>query len=105
VIPVCPRSELKPGDVRVVAGEFPIAVFCTEDDQLYAVDDRCTHQETPLSDGWVEGHIVECPLHESCFDLRTGAVTGPPAKLPVRTHEVRVVEGVVYVNASGVPGA
>jgi nitrite reductase/ring-hydroxylating ferredoxin subunit len=97
VLRVCLRDELRPGDVRVVAGDVPIAVFCTEDDELYAVDDSCTHQATPLSDGWVEGHVVECPLHESCFDLRTGKVTGPPAKLPVRTHEVRVVDDSVFV--------
>jgi nitrite reductase/ring-hydroxylating ferredoxin subunit len=41
---------------------------------------------------------VECPLHASCFDLRTGKVSGPPAKTPVRTHRVVVQDGVVYVQ-------
>lgn len=97
---VCPRADLRPGDVRVVVGSVPIAVFCTDDDALYAIDDTCTHQATSLADGWVEGHVVECPLHESCFDLRTGAVVGPPARVPVRTHEVCVEDGVVYVGES-----
>jgi 3-phenylpropionate/trans-cinnamate dioxygenase ferredoxin subunit len=101
VLRVCLRDQLPPGDVRVVIGEVPIAVFCTDDDELYAIDDTCTHQATSLADGWVEGHLVECPLHESCFDLRTGAVVGPPAKLPVRTHQVLVEDGVVYVVEAG----
>jgi nitrite reductase/ring-hydroxylating ferredoxin subunit len=43
---------------------------------------------------------VECPLHASCFDLRTGHPTGPPAKIPVRTHEVVIDNGYVYVCVS-----
>lgn len=42
--------------------------------------------------------MVECPLHASCFDLRTGQVGGPPAKRPVRTHRVVVLDGMVYVQ-------
>lgn len=100
MVPVCPRAELRPGDVRVIDVGFPVAVFCTEDDELFAVDDSCTHQRTPLSDGWLEGSTVECPLHDSCFDLRTGRPVGPPATVPVRTHNVVVVDDVVYVIVS-----
>jgi 3-phenylpropionate/trans-cinnamate dioxygenase ferredoxin subunit len=75
----------------------PIAVFCTDSGELFAVDDTCTHQDASLSDGWLEGEQVECPLHASRFDLRTGAVDVPPAKLPVRTHEI-VVDGAGMIN-------
>lgn len=70
-------------------GSPPIALFHTEEG-FYAIDDTCTHQATSLADGWLEGCAVECPLHEACFDLRTGAPSGPPATVPVRTHPVRV---------------
>ena len=63
MLPVCARSELVPGEVRVVKDDVPIAVFCTADDELYAIDDTCSHQAASLADGWVEGHTVECPLH------------------------------------------
>jgi len=42
--------------------------------------------------------MVECPLHSACFDLRTGLPDGPPAKVPVRTHRVVVVDGMVYLQ-------
>ncbi|GAA0903614.1 bifunctional 3-phenylpropionate/cinnamic acid dioxygenase ferredoxin subunit [Pseudonocardia zijingensis] len=80
-----------------IAAEVPIAVF-NVDGEFLAIDDTCTHQDASLADGWLEGCTVECPLHAACFDLRTGMPSGPPAKKPVRTHEVLVVEGLVYVR-------
>lgn len=84
-------GELPVGEVVTVnpTGLAPISVFHTEEG-LFAIDDTCTHQDASLADGWVEGCTVECPLHESCFDLRTGAASGPPAKHAVRTHRVEV---------------
>ncbi|GAA3817176.1 bifunctional 3-phenylpropionate/cinnamic acid dioxygenase ferredoxin subunit [Amycolatopsis tucumanensis] len=78
---------------------MPIAVF-NVDGTLYAIDDTCTHQDASLADGWLDGCAVECPLHAACFDLRTGMPSGPPAKKPVRTHEVVVVDGQIYVNVN-----
>lgn len=92
MIRVCPLSELPPGEAVRVAVAPPIAVFHTEDGEFFAIDDTCTHQEASLADGWLEGCEVECPLHASRFDLRTGRVDAPPAKKPVRTHTV-VVSG------------
>lgn len=80
--------------------EPPIAVFHTDDGELYAVDDTCTHQDASLADGWLTGRAVECPLHASTFDLRTGAVDAPPAKRPIRTHQVSVIDGVIHVTLS-----
>jgi 3-phenylpropionate/trans-cinnamate dioxygenase ferredoxin subunit len=88
--------------VRIEASaeyEAPIAVF-NVDGELLAIDDTCTHQDASLADGWLEGCNVECPLHAACFDLRTGMPSGPPAKMPVRTHEVVVEDGLVYVRVT-----
>jgi 3-phenylpropionate/trans-cinnamate dioxygenase ferredoxin subunit len=78
----------------------PIAVFHTDDGEVLAIDDTCTHQDASLADGWLEGCAVECPLHASKFDLRTGEVDEPPAKLPVRTHRVVLEDGVIHVELS-----
>ena len=80
--------------------EPPIAIFHTDDGELYAIDDTCTHQDASLADGWLTGCAVECPLHASTFDLRTGAVDVPPAKRPVRTHRVSVIDGVINITLS-----
>src|SRR6185437_11872397 len=96
----CPLSALPLGGSLRLATDPPIAIFRTEDDEVFAIDDTCTHQEASLSDGWVEGCEVECPLHSSRFDLRTGNVDAPPAQRPVRTHPVSVVDGQVYVEPS-----
>lgn len=94
-------DELPIGEVATVHPDSgaPISVFHT-DEGLFAIDDTCTHQDASLADGWVENCTVECPLHESCFDLRTGQVSGPPAKTPVRTYPVRVADGDVLVTVA-----
>jgi len=79
VIEVCPLAELPPGEVAVVkTGQRRIAVF-NADGELHALGDRCSHQEAYLSDGWLEGCEVECPLQgppstsapASCPRIRT----------------------------------
>lgn len=97
---VCPLTELPPGEALRLETSPPIAVFRTEDGEVYAIDDTCTHQDASLADGWLEGCQVECPLHASRFDLRTGEVDAPPAKRPVRTHRVAIVDDVVMVEES-----
>ena len=100
MIPVCRVAELPRGESHRLELTPPISVFHTEDGELYALDDTCTHQDASLADGWIEGCTVECPLHASRFDLRTGAPEGLPAKVPVRTHEVLVVDGTIHVVPS-----
>ena len=78
-----------------VAGE-PVAVARAEG-EIYAIRDVCSHAEVPLSEGEIYDHTVECWLHGSCFDLRTGDPTGPPATEPVATYAVKIEGGDVYV--------
>lgn len=92
-------SDIPVGESVRVQGRVAIAVF-NVDGELFAIDDTCTHQDASLSDGWLEGCAVECPLHAACFDLRTGRPSGPPAKTPVRTHRVVIEDGLVYVYES-----
>jgi 3-phenylpropionate/trans-cinnamate dioxygenase ferredoxin subunit len=97
LLEVGPLTALPAGEGLRVDASPPIAVFHTDDGEVYAIDDTCTHQDASLADGWLEGCLVECPLHASCFDLRTGKPNGPPAKEPVRTHSVVVEDGTIFV--------
>ncbi len=100
-IRACPLSDVPAGEgLRIPAVDPPIAVFHTDDGQVFAIDDTCTHQDASLADGWLEDCQVECPLHASRFDLRTGEVDAPPAKVGVRAHRAVVVDGEILVTLS-----
>jgi 3-phenylpropionate/trans-cinnamate dioxygenase ferredoxin subunit len=105
MIRVCSLAELPPGEVVRLDLNPAIAVFHTEDGEVFAIDDNCTHQNASLADGWLEGCEVECPLHAARFDLRTGEPDGPPAIRPVRTHQVTITDGDIYIAVSSEPPA
>ncbi len=67
-------------------------------DAVYATDNLCTHGQARLCDGFVEGHEIECPLHQGRFDLRSGAATCEPALDAVKTYPVRIDGNRVYVS-------
>lgn len=68
------------------------------DDGIYATDNSCSHEYSPLCEGIVADGKVYCPKHGSRFDIRTGGVIDLPATAPVKTYDVKVEEGVVYVR-------
>ena len=85
-------DELAPGKITLVeVNEENVAVY-NVNGKFYATSDACTHAEGPLSDGWLEGTIVTCPWHDSCFDVTTGEVRCGPAKEPLITYRV-IIEG------------
>jgi DNA-binding IclR family transcriptional regulator len=79
-----------------VAGH-QVAVFAVEG-QYYATSDRCTHGRASLSQGYLEGHLIECPLHQGSFDVRTGAAVNLPCKVNLRTFPVQVADGFVSLK-------
>lgn len=97
-IRVCATSELLPGEMQVAwDGDTPILVF-NRDGDLYALEDRCSHEDFELSAGRVdpvEGS-VECVLHGARFDLRDGRALCAPAYEPVARFPVRVDDGGVW---------
>jgi 3-phenylpropionate/trans-cinnamate dioxygenase ferredoxin subunit len=75
---------------RVELGDEEAVALIRTADGVYAVEDVCSHEEYPLSEGWVEDHTIECALHGSRFDLVTGDPDSPPALRPVQIFPVRV---------------
>ena len=91
-------DELPPGERIVIeVDEHFIAVF-NIGGQFYAIADLCTHDDGPLADGEVRGHIIECPRHSATFDLRNGAALTSPAVKPVPSYMVKVQGNDVLVN-------
>ena len=93
----CSLADL-PGEgaLGVEIDGVPVAVVRAEG-EIYAIYDVCSHEEVPLSEGEIYDHTVECWLHGSCFDVRTGEPTGPPATKPVPVYPVKIEGGHVYV--------
>ena len=100
MIRVCSLAELPPGQSLRLDLKPAISVFHTDDGELFAVDDTCTHENASLADGWLEGCEVECPLHAARFDLRTGEPDGTMTSIPVRTHQVSIADGDVYLTVT-----
>ena len=92
---VAPEDTFESDVPKVVqVGEARVAVFKL-DDGFYAINDICTHEYAVLSEGFCEDGKVECPLHQACFDIRTGKALDEPAEVDVATYPTRVESGVV----------
>lgn len=91
-------DELEPGWVtRVQAGARTLAVYDTPTG-IYASLPLCNHGGADLCDGYFDRHVIECPLHQGAFDVRTGAPVSAPATRPMKVFETRVVDGRVQVR-------
>ncbi len=95
---VCSLSELPEGAPTLAQiGTQQVAIVRAEDGQVYAVDDMCSHANVSLAEGEVEGCTIECWLHGSRFDLRTGEPDSLPATEPIATFPVKIDGGDVFV--------
>ncbi len=99
-VEVCPVADLPPGTVKIVrAGQVTVGVY-NIDGELFALEDRCSHDDGPLAEGdWEpEEGVAVCPRHGARFDIRSGRPLTLPAYLPVETFPVRVEDGIVKVT-------
>jgi 3-phenylpropionate/trans-cinnamate dioxygenase ferredoxin component len=97
---VCALSDLDDNKPFAADVDGEPIVLVRQGEQVHALRDECSHAELALSDGEVTGKGIECFLHGSCFDLRTGAPSCLPATEPVDVFAVHVADGDVYVDAS-----
>ena len=89
-VKVAKTSDLSPGEIVLVeVGDEPI-LLSNVDGKFYAIGEVCTHAFGSLSDGEVEGDLVQCPNHASRFNLKTGEVVDGPADEPVPCYSVRL---------------
>jgi 3-phenylpropionate/trans-cinnamate dioxygenase ferredoxin subunit len=88
------------GAVRVLVGDVAVAVVRDEDGEVHAVGDVCTHADVSLSEGDVADCAIECWLHGSQFDLRTGRPLSLPAIRPIPVYPVTIEAGQVYVDVT-----
>lgn len=97
-VKVAQTSDLSPGTGKgVKADGRNIAPFNVEG-TFFAIDNTCTHRGGPLGEGELSGDTVECPWHRAHFNVKTGAVTSPPAGAGVRSFLVKVEGNDVLVE-------
>src|ERR1700680_4503685 len=97
-IELCNTDEVAVGTALKVEKEgLTFAVF-NVDGEFYVLDDLCTHGPGSLSEGYIEGDIVECNFHNGQFNIRTGEVVSPPCMIPMKTYPVPVENGKVVIE-------
>lgn len=97
-IALCRTQEVAPGAaLKVETAGLELAVY-NVDGTFYVTDDRCTHGPGSLSEGFLDGEVIECNFHQGCFNVRTGDVVVPPCVVPIRTYPVTVEDDTVYIQ-------
>jgi nitrite reductase/ring-hydroxylating ferredoxin subunit len=97
-IDLCSAAEVAPGTaLKVETGALALAVF-NIDGAFYVTDDLCTHGPGSLSEGYIEGDVVECNFHNGQFNIKTGAVVAPPCMVPIKTYKTAVENGRVLIE-------
>ncbi len=96
---ICPVDDIKPGRaLRVKIEDHAIAIAKAKDGKVYAIDDKCSHGEISLSEGFVDNDSIECWAHGAKFSLATGEALTLPAFEPVAVYEVFVEDGNIYLE-------
>jgi len=100
LVRACSTTEVADGTSLAVDVDGTAVAVVHSGDDWYAIADECSHATIPLSEGDVEGCEIECWLHGSRFDLRTGKPSGPPATEPVAVYPVAVEGDDVLVDVA-----
>ncbi|CAG9263183.1 non-heme iron oxygenase ferredoxin subunit [Paraburkholderia caribensis] len=96
---VATLDQVEEGEtLRVELGDNALCLYRIQG-EVYATDDLCTHGQASLADGLIiDGALIECPLHEGAFDIRTGAPARAPCKLALKRYAVHVEDDAVFVE-------
>jgi 3-phenylpropionate/trans-cinnamate dioxygenase ferredoxin subunit len=96
-VSVATTDEIPPGERLIVEyGRNWVAIF-NVNGSLYAIEDRCPHDDGPLADGILNDCTIECPRHGATFDIISGKVLSAPALVDVPTYQVRIENGAVQI--------
>ena len=100
-VKVAKVDDIPSGEALQVEADGQTLALVRVGDEVYCVHDICTHEHAHLSEGFCEGFELECPLHGSIFDVRTGEVKSLPATEPVKTFPVKLEDGEVHGDIEG----
>lgn len=98
--PIAPDTALAEGATLRADVHGTVVVLARADGKVHAVQEFCTHRCGPLSEGTIHGGEIQCPWHNSCFDLSTGQPTHGPAKVPLKVFDARIHNGIIEVRVA-----
>lgn len=96
-ITVASTMEIPEGTKQVFYLDTGSIIVANIHGNYYAIEDRCSHDDSDMAEGEIEGEGIVCPRHGAKFCLKTGAVLAPPAYESIKSYAVRVVDGVIQV--------
>lgn len=103
-VPVAGIDDISPdtNTLKVMVQGEAVCLYRLDDESIHATADRCSHGNASLSEGYIDDGLIECPLHQGCFDIRTGQAVTAPCKIPVKVYPVKVESDTIFVSADAV---
>jgi naphthalene 1,2-dioxygenase system ferredoxin subunit len=99
--PTLPPSDLEQyGVAQAIVRGVKVALYAV-DGEYFATADLCTHGAASLADGYLDGELIECPLHQGTFNVKTGAAVGAPCSVAVKTFPVKLENGLLHIGVEG----
>jgi len=95
---VAKKDEVLPGTARMVEVAGHALAICNTGSGVYTIDNKCTHDNGPLGQGQLEGHVIVCPRHGARFDVTNGRVLALPAVRPVKSWPTRLTDDAIEVE-------
>jgi len=97
-IELCAKTEVADGEViKIEKGDLELAVYHVDGD-FFVTDNACTHGPGEMSEGYLEGHVIECDFHQGQFDIRDGHVVAPPCIVELKTYKVAPHDSAVVIE-------
>jgi nitrite reductase/ring-hydroxylating ferredoxin subunit len=96
-VTVAKADFLEPGELMYVEVDDEPVCLINLDGELHAINDVCTHEDASLTDGTIDGDLIECPLHGGAFNIRTGEPANLPVVVPIEKYTVRIVADEVQI--------
>ena len=97
-VELCQAADVAAGSViRVEKDDLQVAVY-NVDGEYFVTDDACTHGPGLMSEGYLDGDVIECNFHNGQFSVKTGEVVAPPCMIPLKSYPAKVENGVVVIE-------
>jgi naphthalene 1,2-dioxygenase ferredoxin component len=99
VCTVAPDAVAADNPLRTRAAGIPIVIYEVQN-EYYATAEFCTHGNASLGDGYLDGYLIECPLHQGLFDVRTGEAKAPPCTVALRSYPTKVEGDRIWIGVT-----